>query len=66
MTWFIVQECKDCSGQGKLYGYNTKPDTCYECEGTGEREYYEASHHYETKAEVKEDYLNAICIMLTK
>ena len=27
MTWVIVQQCKDCGGQGKLYGYNTTPDT---------------------------------------
>ena len=33
MTWVIVQQCKDCGGQGKLYGYNTTPNKCHECEG---------------------------------
>ena len=65
MTWFIVQECKDCSGQGKLYGYNTTPDTCHECEGTGEKEYYEENYQYDTVDEVKEDYSNTLTVMLT-
>ena len=64
MTWFIVQECKDCSGQGKLYGYNTTPDTCYECEGTGEVQWYESNFHYDTVQEVEDDYSNTISITL--
>ena len=43
MTWVIVQQCKDCGGQGKLYGYNTTPNKCHECEGTGEKEWYDRS-----------------------
>jgi len=65
MTWIIVQKCKDCSGQGKLYGYNTTPSKCHECEGTGEREWYEATYHYETKEGVKKDYSNTSSITLT-
>ena len=30
MTWIIVQQCEDCNGQGKLYGYNTTPNKCHE------------------------------------
>jgi|TARA_B110000285_G_C14762175_1_gene440029 DnaJ-class molecular chaperone len=65
MTWIIVQECKDCSGQGKLYKYNTTPNKCHECEGTGEREWYEETYHYETKEGVKKDYSNTSSITLT-
>ena len=64
MTWVIVQECKDCSGQGKLYGYNTIPDTCYECEGIGEVQRYESNFHYDTIEEVEDDYFNTISITL--
>ena len=47
MTWVIVKECEDCNGQGRHYHYNTTPDKCYECEGTGAREYYEQTWQYE-------------------
>ena len=64
MTWVIVQECEDCTGQGKLYAYNTIINKCYECEGTGQKEYYEKDYHYETIKEVEEDYKDSISIML--
>ena len=65
MTWVIVQECKDCSGRGKLYSYNTTPNKCHECEGTGMKEYYEKTYQYKTVDEVKEDYSNTLTVMLT-
>lgn len=66
MTWVIVKECEDCNGQGRHYHYNTAPDKCYECEGTGAREYYEQTWQYENESEVKLDYSNTISIQLVK
>jgi len=62
--WVIVQECEDCAGQGELYGYTTKPDTCYECEGIGEVQWYESNFHYDTIEEVEDDYSNTISVTL--
>jgi DnaJ-class molecular chaperone len=65
MTWVIVQKCVDCGGHGELYSYYTTPNKCHECEGTGEKEYYEENYQYDTVDDVKEDYANTLNIMLT-
>jgi DnaJ-class molecular chaperone len=65
MTWVIVQKCVDCGGHGELYSYYTTPNKCHECEGTGEKEYYEENYQYDTVDDVKEDYSNPLTVMLT-
>jgi DnaJ-class molecular chaperone len=63
--WVIVKQCVDCGGHGELYSYYTTPSKCHECEGTGEKEYYEENYQYDTVDDVKEDYANTLNVMLT-